>query len=69
MDKTKFKYETIGTTTMFSDTPLEDAVYEEMGKRYTEALVESMRGTKDTIMAEILRGNVEKHQIEVNFDD
>jgi hypothetical protein len=51
-----------------SDTPLEDAVYEEMGKRYTEALAESMRGTKDTIMAEILRGNVEKHQIEVNFD-
>jgi hypothetical protein len=53
---------------MFSDTPLEDAVYEEMGKRYTQALAESMRNTKDAIMGEILSGNVEKHQIEVNFD-
>jgi hypothetical protein len=43
--------------------------HEALHRRYTQALAESMRNTKDAIMGEILSGNVEKHQIEVDFND
>lgn len=54
---------------MLLEGTIEDAVLKDMGKRYTQALAESMRNTKDAIMGEILSGNVEKHQIEVDFND
>jgi hypothetical protein len=68
MDKTQYKYETIGTT-MVLEGEVDLKTHEELHRRYAQALAESMRNTKDTIMGEILSGNVEKHQIEVNFNE
>jgi hypothetical protein len=66
MDKTN--YETTGTT-MVLEGEVDLKTHEELHRRYAQALAESMRNTKDTIMGEILSGNVEKHQIEVDFND
>ena len=68
MDKTKFKYETVGTT-MVLEGDVDVKVHEALHRRYTQALAESMRSTREHLMADLLSGNVEKHQIEVNFDD
>ena len=68
MVKTQYKYETIGAM-MLLEGEVDLKTHEELHRRYAQALAESMRNTKDAIMGEILSGNVEKHQIEVNFDD
>jgi len=64
--KTQYKYQTYGTTMMLSEDTLEDAVLEEMGKRFTEALAQSMGATRDAIMGEILMGK--DYEIEVDFE-
>jgi hypothetical protein len=69
MDKTQYKYETIGMQMIFSEDEIESSQLDAISNQFTKALAESMRNTKDTIMGEILSGNVEKHQIEVDFDD
>jgi hypothetical protein len=51
---------------MLSEDTLEDAVLEEMGKRFTEALAQSMGATRDAIMGEILMGK--DYEIEVDFE-
>ena len=69
MDKTKFKYETIGMQMVFSEQEIGDAQLDAISNQFTRALAESMRNTKDAIMGEILSGNIEKHQIEVDFNE
>ena len=69
MDKTKFKYETIGTT-MVLEGEVDVKTHEEIHKRFAQSLAQSMQNTKDVLMGEILRGNISKrnYEIEVDFD-
>lgn len=68
MEKTKFKYETVGMQMTFSDTPLEDTVYEEMGKRYTQALAKSMGTTKEALIGSLFGEGEKTWEKEVDFD-
>ena len=54
---------------MVLDGEVDLKTHEELHRRFAQALAESMRGTKDAIMADLLSGNIEKHQIEVDFND
>ena len=69
---TQYKYETYGTTMVFSEDDITDAQLDEIGKRFTQSLAASMMNTKETIMANIMNtawDEVEKpYETEVKFD-
>lgn len=50
---------------------LEDAMLEEMGKRYTASLVQSLQNTRNSLLRKLLDDAplfANNHEIEVNFD-
>lgn len=50
---------------------LEEAVFEEMGNRYTAALVQSLQNTRNSLLRKLLDDAplfANNHEIEVNFD-
>lgn len=50
---------------------LEDAMLEEMGKRYTASLVQSLQNTRNSLLRKLLDDAplfTDKHEIEVSFD-
>ena len=63
-----FKYETYGETITLVDSLLEDTVYEEMGKRYTQALAKSMGTTKEALIGSLFGEGEKTWEKEVDFD-
>jgi len=66
MNKPKFEYKTYGTT-MVLEGEVDVKTHEELHKRYTQHLVESMRSTREHLMADLL--SKPSYEIEVDFDE
>ena len=72
MKKPQFEYQTYGTT-MVLDGDVDVKTHEEIHKRYTSALAESMANTRVNLLRSLideatLYSDPNKHQIEVDFD-
>lgn len=70
MATNKFEYETYGST-MVLDGVVDVKTHEEINRRFTQALAQSMSTTKEALVASMLGEQIEKrrYEQEVDFDE